>query len=176
MGKIYTKTGDAGKTSLCGSDRVSKDDLRIEVLGELDELCSYIGVVLSFDCPDEMRIQLQVVQKHLYEVSSFVAGFCDFDVFAACNYLEEYIDALSEELPELTDFIAPGGESSAAYAYLARAVCRRAERRLVLVSKKYKELKSLITYVNRLSDFLFIVARSLNQHAGVSETVLKDVL
>lgn len=175
MATIYTKTGDAGKTTLSGRSTISKDDLRIEIIGELDELSSCLGIVLGFDISDEIRRQLLMIQKHLYEASSFIAGFSGFDVFAATNYLEKYIDEISEKLPELADFVVPGGESAASNVYFARAVCRRAERRLVLLSRKQKELMNLIPYINRLSDFLFVVARYINHCSGIEESLLKDI-
>jgi cob(I)alamin adenosyltransferase len=175
MSKIYTKTGDSGKTSLSESERVTKDDLRIELIGELDEISSHLGVALSFDVPEGVRSDFHQIQNDIYKLSSSVAGFVDFDTFAAASRLEKQIDGYSDELPELKEFIAPGGASSAAHVYLARAVCRRAERRLVLLAKKHEELGDLITYVNRLSDFLFVMARYLNMKAEVQETVLKDI-
>lgn len=175
MSKIYTKTGDSGETSLSGSTRVSKDDLRIEIIGELDEISSHLGVVLSFDVLEKVQSDLRQAQNDIYKLSSAVAGFGDLDVFVMVARLEDQIDEYSGELPELKEFIASGGVSSAAHVYLARAVCRRTERKLVLLVKKYGELKDLITYVNRLSDFLFVIARYLNFGAGVSEATLKNI-
>ncbi len=175
MSKIYTKTGDSGKTSLSGSAKVSKDDLRIEVIGEFDEISSHLGVALSFDVPEKVRLNLQQIQKSIYKLSSSVAGFKDFDTFAVVNRLEKQIDQYSSDLPELKEFIAPGGVSSASHVYLARAVCRRAERRLVLLTKKHEELKDLVVYANRLSDLLFVIARYLNYREGVSEIVLNNI-
>jgi cob(I)alamin adenosyltransferase len=175
MPSVYTKSGDKGETTLRGAKKVPKDDLSIELIGELDELSSILGIVSSFDIPSEQIGELNAIQHNLYTLSSCLAGFIDFDAFINSERLEGWIDSYTKKLPELTDFILPSGTPGATHLYHARAVCRRAERRLVLLSKKEKRFKEYVPYINRLSDYLFELARYINHIAGVSEKKIKDI-
>lgn len=176
MSKIYTKTGDGGETSLFGGKRVKKSCLEVDALGEVDEANALLGVLVS-ELPEDtfvgVRERLMMVQHRLFVVGSNLAGvqmdlgtmpeLQDADVKA----LEGWIDEMERELPPLTQFILPGGHEAAAHAFVARAVCRRAERRLVGVSQIYPKLSPLLKqYLNRLSDYLFVLARWINVKNG----------
>ena len=176
--KIYTKTGDQGETGLLGGIRVNKSHLAIEVCGSLDEANSLIGVGVSFGLPEVIALQLTQIQNDLFDLGSRVAA-CLSDAsrpaqFPVANIekLESWIDQAQSSVPPLTAFILPGGSPGGAHLHLARSVCRRAERRLVsLVEAGVKqELSVELIYLNRLGDLLFVLARSANQLAGVTET------
>lgn len=172
--KIYTKTGDAGDTSLGKRERVKKDDLRIELLGEIDEVSSLLGVAAASGVSEEVLQGLRLLQRELYEASSCVSGCMEFDAFTSTQRLESAIDVMIKKLPEITCFVAYSGTQAATQLFLARAVCRRAERRLVLLSRKYKEFVPLISYINRLSDYLFTLARFVNLEAGISDVPVTE--
>ncbi len=172
--KIYTKTGDAGDTSLGKGGRVKKDDLRIELLGEIDEVSSLLGVAAASGVSEGVLGDIRTLQKELYEANCLVSGCAELDVFTSTQRLESAIDAMTKKLPEITCFIAYSGTQAATQLFLARAVCRRAERRLVLVSRKYKEFVPLISYINRLSDYLFTLARFVNFEAGISDVPVTE--
>jgi cob(I)alamin adenosyltransferase len=176
--KIYTKTGDAGMTGLLGSGRYAKDEPRIEAYGSVDELNATIGSVRAAKPHDEIDRMLARVQNDLFVVGSALAdpdpegrfhNAVDPDMTAQ---LEFWIDMLEDELPPLTQFILPGGTSAGAALHLARTVCRRAERHVVTLSRATGESvpTTVIIYLNRLSDFLFVVARAANARAGVCDT------
>lgn len=170
--KIYTKTGDTGKTSLLFGKRVAKDDLRVEAYGTVDEANSAIGLAVSF-MPDhvaltDVRAYLTEIQQVLFNVGAELAtppgrrpGWEATD--AHVTFLETAIDALEERMPPLTSFLLPGGSHPGAALHLARTVARRAERLSVTVSGREELNPVVITYLNRLSDFLFVVARFVNQ-------------
>ena len=188
--KIYTRTGDAGETSLVGGARVSKRDARVDAYGDVDELNGVLGVVLAslhsssaFDARSQRAAlgdivdAIVTIQRDLFAlgarlgdptdtISSRVAkaNLQDADVLR----LEQLIDRLEAELPPLAHFILPGGVEPGAALHLARTVCRRTERRMVALQPAVHEL--LIRYINRLSDLLFVMARAVNHRAGVSET------
>lgn len=169
--KIYTKTGDAGQTSIYGGSRMSKDAPRIEAYGTVDELNSMLGI-LSTDpnTPDESRSLLLNIQNRLFNIGSFLAGvpepgINDEDVAA----LENDIDRMDSMLPVLRNFILPGGCQLAAQAHLARTVCRRAERRIISITPTLNTPAIILTYINRLSDWLYVFARLINFNAGISE-------
>ena len=168
--KIYTKTGDKGETSLFGGRRVSKADLRVETYGTIDELNSVIGVAISkIQNPppkaDEIQNKLIKIQKDLFEIGLILANpskKSKTNLGDRILELEKMIDELSRELPELKNFILPGGGITGSLLHLARAVCRRAERRTVELSRKERIDKNIIAYLNRLSDLLFTMARVIN--------------
>ena len=176
--KIYTKTGDAGETSLLGGQRVKKSCLEIDAIGEVDELNASIGILISLlDSPPG---QLITVQHQLFVVGSNIADvqmqlgsvpkLCPEDITA----LEQWIDAMETELPKLTQFILPGGHTAAAQSFLARAICRRAERRVVDVQTKYPALDPFVKqYLNRLSDALFVLGRWINKKSDSAEVAWK---
>jgi cob(I)alamin adenosyltransferase len=170
--KIYTKTGDAGETSLFGGNRVSKSDPVIEVLGNIDELNSILGILVSMLPEDLVKLAdiLKDRQKELFSAGAILAATqstiapkkVDGISARVLTELELQIDDWQEELPELQHFILPGGKPCSAYAHLARAVCRRSERSLVRLQKKLPVDPLLLAYFNRLADWLFVLARKLN--------------
>lgn len=176
--KIYTKTGDDGTTGLVGGTRVKKYAPRLEAYGTIDELNSHLGVIRSLDIPQEIVELLIQIQNKLFNIGSRLASDEKGDEFTSglavqkqdIEVLEKVIDQYEEELPELRNFILPGGELSVAQCHVARTVCRRAERRIVEFSEQGNVQPELIKYVNRLSDFLFVLARYLGHQKGVDET------
>jgi len=177
MNKIYTKTGDSGETAMLGGKRVKKSCLEMEAIGEVDETNAAIGLLLSQLDGEfvEVKERLVEVQKKLLVIGSNLAALQTATVpvpelkEADVTGLEEWIDEMASDLPELTQFILPGGHKDAANAYIARTVCRRAERCLIGLSEKYEVEPVLKQYLNRLSDCLFILARWLNLQQGVEE-------
>ena len=165
--KIYTRTGDAGTTGLADGSRVAKDSPRIEAIGAVDELNSALGVLLAESLPDAARACLDGVQNDLFDLGGelSVPGHAIVSM-AHVTRLERELDRLNAGLPALKEFILPAGSRAAALAHLARAVCRRAERRVVTLSRKQKSGPAIPAYLNRLSDLLFVLARALNRHAG----------
>ena len=165
--KIYTRTGDAGTTGLADGSRVTKDAPRIEAIGAVDELNSVLGALLAEKLPDAVRACLDNVQNDLFDLGGelSVPGHAIMSN-AHVERLERALDGFNKALPPLKDFILPAGSRPAALAHVARTVCRRAERRLVSLSRKQKIAPALLAYVNRLSDLLFVLARGLNRVAG----------
>lgn len=176
--KIYTKTGDAGETSLFDGTRVSKTDLRVTAYGEVDELQAALGVARAAGLPldlDEMCVTMQrdlfAVGARLADPSQKIAARVDKAIVTEDQVvrLEGWIDRLDAELPPLRHFILSGGTPAGAALHLARAVCRRAERAVLHVGVHAVEPVVLV-YINRVSDLLFTMARAANHRAGVSET------
>jgi cob(I)alamin adenosyltransferase len=167
LSKIYTRTGDAGTTGLADGSRVAKDSARIAALGELDELNSVVGLLLAEELPADICALLTGVQHDLFDLGGEMAipGSALLNE-KSIGELEEAIDHYNETLGPLKEFILPGGTRAAALAHLARAVCRRAERQLVAVAGTEAISESGRKYVNRLSDLLFVLGRSLNRLAG----------
>ncbi len=165
--KIYTRTGDAGTTGLADRSRVSKDAPRIEAIGAVDELNSALGVLLAETLPETARSCLDNVQNDLFDLGGelSVPGHAIMSK-AHVERLERELDRFNASLPPLKDFVLPAGTRAAALAHVARTVCRRAERRIVTLSRKQKIAPALPAYLNRLSDLLFVLARSLNSAAG----------
>jgi len=176
--RIYTGGGDRGETSLGDGSRVSKLDCRIAAFGTVDELNSLIGVVLAGELPDELRPVLGRVQNELFDVG---ADLCvPFEVEgrlrveqAMVDRLEALCDAFNEDLPELKSFVLPGGTEATARLHVARAVCRRAERAALDAAQELELNPGVLVYLNRLSDLLFILARSANAAAGRDEPLWK---
>lgn len=177
---LYTRTGDAGMTSLVGGARVKKNSVRLEAYGTLDEFSSFLGCVLSDPkCPAEVRGQLQSVQNILFNLGSYLATEAPEGEKPAVRGLDEkdmsdlegWIDALDEQTPRVKAFVLPGGCMTAARAHVARTVCRRAERRILDLAEVAYVDPALISYVNRLSDYLFILARYFNFMEGVEEII-----
>jgi cob(I)alamin adenosyltransferase len=174
--RISTRTGDDGTTGLADRSRVAKDALRIEAIGAADELNSVIGVLLSEALPDDVRTCLTGVQHDLFDLGGelSVPGHSVMSE-AQVARLEAQMEALNSVLPPLEEFILPGGSRTAGLAHVARAVCRRAERRVVALSRREKKVPAVVLqYLNRLSDLLFVLARTLNRHAGVGEVSWKQ--
>lgn len=175
--KIYTKKGDRGETSLLGGSRVPKDHLRIESYGTVDELNSHLGLLrdmLKGDYHDE----LVRIQNELFDLGSLLAlekGDHKFELKqidgSQVEWLESEMDRMNEDLEPLKNFILPGGCLPASQAHVARVVCRRAERLLVSLSETEELEDTLIAYLNRLSDYLFVLARHITQSQGGDETI-----
>jgi len=165
--KIYTKTGDQGETGLWGGKRVSKDDDRIQTYGTVDECNAAIGLARSVLANEDLDAQLYLIQNQLFVVGSDLASELKLDNVpriqpADIANLEQEIDRLEAELAPLQQFILPGGTQAAAYLHLARTICRRAERWAVSLASHEAINPSVIHYLNRLSDFLFVAARFAN--------------
>jgi cob(I)alamin adenosyltransferase len=170
--KIVTRTGDDGTTGLGDGSRVGKDSPRIEVLGNLDELNSAVGCVLAEPLPDIVRDALAPVQNDLFDLGGEVcipgrSALWDAHV----ERLESRIESLREPLPPLRDFVFPGGSRAGAMCHLARAICRRAERSLVALRAHEPVSELSVKYLNRLSDLLFLAARTINVAAQSPETI-----
>ena len=175
--KIYTKSGDDGQTGLLGPGRVSKSSPRVAAYGAVDELNALIGVARTTPLDDRADSWLNDIQNDLFVVGSALADsgpngrFQDALDPARATALETAIDTLDAELPPLTTFLLPGGSQAGAVLHLARTVCRRAEREVVALGLIPGESVAgiLVVYLNRLSDFLFVLARAMNARAGVAE-------
>jgi cob(I)alamin adenosyltransferase len=170
LSKIYTCTGDDGSTGLANGDRVDKSSIRVEAMGNLDELNSLIGVIEASDISSDISGYLLNIQHRLFDIGGEIAtpGSAT-NAPASVDRLEELIDSYNEDLPALKEFILPGGSLSASLCHLTRSVCRRCERSLVELSHtEYLNPESL-RYINRLSDLLFVLARTLNQGKGGKE-------
>jgi cob(I)alamin adenosyltransferase len=179
--KIYTKTGDQGKTSLIGGTRVLKFHPRIEAYGTIDELNSYIGLIRDHDIAPHFKEILLEIQDRLFTAESLVAldpaskievklpQLHDLDI----ELLEKEIDAMNEVLPELSSFILPGGHPVVSYCHVARCVCRRAERLIIRLNQSQTVPDKVIPYLNRLSDYLFVLARRLGKDVNATETPWK---
>ena len=174
--KIYTKTGDKGETSLIGGVRVPKYHLRIESYGTVDELNSYIGLIIDSLQNSDVSNSLFEIQDRLFTVGSVLASdpatskmkipdLHESDI----EFLENEMDKMDLTLPELKNFILPGGNISASYCHVARCVCRRAERIVVLLSSESEAPEIIVRYLNRLSDYLFMLSRKIVHDAGAKE-------
>ncbi len=170
MSKIYTHTGDEGTTGLPKGRRVPKDSLRIEVLGTLDELNSMLGTAASFGLDLELQKTLKALQDDLIALSVDLSNEKNMADQKKAENLEGLIDTMSADLEPLKKFILPGGTQGAGLLHLARTVCRRAERRLVSLSRQEKVDSTALKYLNRLSDCLFIMARLENKKKGMAES------
>jgi len=177
MAKIYTKTGDKGETGLVGGKRISKGALRIEAYGDVDELNAVIGVAASLIDTKEIHQILMQIQDKLFVVGADLATLPDYKgtrfvpkiKTADVQEIEIWIDHYEGELPQLQNFILPSGTTPGAFLHLARTVCRRAERHVVRLSKEETIDAEVIQYLNRLSDFLFVLARTVNARHNIPE-------
>ncbi|MEZ5357811.1 MAG: cob(I)yrinic acid a,c-diamide adenosyltransferase [Candidatus Zixiibacteriota bacterium] len=173
--KIYTKTGDGGETGLWGGTRVGKDNARIHAYGTVDECNAILGVARTFGAPAEFDARLERLQNILFIVGADLATPSDATTAidrispADTALLESWIDDYEAELPKLKQFILPGGKELAAYLHLARTVCRRAERWVVELAGQENINPDALTFLNRLSDFLFVAARMANHQSGVND-------
>jgi cob(I)alamin adenosyltransferase len=171
--KVYTKTGDKGETSLVGGQRVGKDSPRVDAYGDVDEVNSLLGFVRSHLQDAEIDRILAIIQNRLFIVGADLASPMDVQAPRIgpddSLWLEETIDRYNRQIPPLKEFVLPGGAPAGALLHLARTVARRAERKVVRVAKKEPINGELIVYLNRLSDLLFVLARVVNQRAGVVE-------
>jgi|TARA_B110000967_G_scaffold208806_1_gene262294 cob(I)alamin adenosyltransferase len=164
LSKIYTRTGDKGKTGLADGSRVDKFNSRIESLGNIDELNSIIGIVLTEKIPNDMKAILERVQHDLFDIGGelSIPNHMVIDE-KKIDFLENSLDKMNNELQPLKEFILPGGSRISSYCHLARTVCRRVERNLFKLAQSDKVNEASLKYVNRLSDMLFVLARFLNK-------------
>jgi len=172
LSKIVTRTGDDGATGLGDGNRTDKDSVRIKAIGDVDELNSYIGLLLSEPMAVQLHDELLVIQHALFDLGGelSIPGHTMLNQLQLSK-LELIIEKINAELSPLKEFILPGGTRASAIAHVCRSICRRAERTLVSLNREEKVSELARQYVNRLSDFLFILARELNRQAGT-----KDVL
>mgnify|MGYP006151765519 CR=1 FL=1 len=174
--KIYTKKGDKGKTSLIGGTRVPKHHIRIESYGTVDELNSWLGVIRDLTPNEAVKSLLKEIQDRLFTVGSALAADPEHSKMILPDIkptdveaLELDMDRMNESLPELKNFILPGGHLTASYCHVARCVCRRAERLVVALAEQEAVDELVIQYMNRLSDHLFVLARYLAHNDGAEE-------
>jgi cob(I)alamin adenosyltransferase len=175
--KIYTRTGDNGTTGLIGGSRVKKYDIRLEAYGTIDELNSYIGVVRSMQTDTKADHILEKIQNKLFVIGAHLASDDSIllvkkqmpIVESDIELLEQTMDEMNEQLPELRNFILPGGCQAVSFCHVARTVCRRAERLIVELSEKVEVDPNLIKYINRLSDYLFVLSRKVSMDQKTAE-------
>ena len=180
--KIYTKTGDSGTTGLIGGTRLPKHDSRIECYGTIDELNSYLGLIRDQEIPNNSKVIIINIQKQLFAMGAILAmdpviqkkpkgKRFQTPVLKpeATTLLETEIDAMNITLPPLTHFILPGGHSTVSYCHIARSICRRAERITTKPNSKQPVPTEVLIYLNRLSDFLFVLARKLSKDLKAEE-------
>ncbi len=181
--KIYTKTGDDGTTGLFGGTRVPKHHIRIESYGTVDELNSWLGLIRDQNIPDHHERALISVQEQLFTVGAILATDPEKAVLkngkerlnipqislTEIEFLERAIDEMDAQLPQMTHFILPGGHTTVSYCHIARTVCRRAERMATLLYENESFNASVLSYLNRLSDYLFVLARKLSYTLNADE-------
>lgn len=173
--KIYTKTGDKGMTSLIGGTRVAKNSVRLEAYGTVDELNSYLGMLRSYAIDGQIKSELIAIQSKLFDIGGNLATdpanqqvkleVKDADI----EMLEKAIDRMDAEVPPMKYFVLPGGDQVVAFCHIARTVCRRAERRILDLAGEAAVDELLISYINRLSDYLFMLSRKTAFEMGVEE-------
>tara|TARA_R110002049_G_scaffold80907_2_gene205697 strand:- start:53 stop:628 length:576 start_codon:yes stop_codon:yes gene_type:complete len=181
--KIYTKTGDKGTTALFGGTRVAKHHLRIESYGTLDELNSWMGLIRDQKIDQRYKAIIAIIQDKLFTVGAILATDpekmilkngkerLNIDKISAADIelLEKEMDAMNEELPQMTHFILPGGHTTVSYCHIARTVCRRAERLASHLNENEPFEASILSFINRLSDYLFVLARKLSKDLDADE-------
>ena len=179
--KIYTKFGDSGETALYGGTRIGKDASRIEAIGAVDELNAHIGYAQTLIDDVDLSDLMAQIQNHLFAIGADLATptthtkATEFRIAADfTRVMETAIDTLSEELPPLTNFILPGGCPAGAILHIARVVCRRSERRVVHLAHEEEVNSEIIRSLNRLSDLLFVLARTVNFRAEAPEPIWKS--
>lgn len=176
--RLYTKTGDQGQTSLLGGQKVSKAHYRIEAYGNVDELNSFIGLLKDHqDVDARIGNQFYWIQEHLFSIGSLLAteeGFKGFELpkisTVEIKQLEVWIDKISGELPELKNFLLPGGHEVVSLCHVCRTICRRTERSVVVLAEQEAVDKEIIIFLNRLSDYFFAMARKMAQKLNAPET------
>jgi cob(I)alamin adenosyltransferase len=175
LNRIYTRTGDDGTTGLGDGERVQKDSPRVAAYGTVDELNSLIGLVLATeDLAPDIAGSLTRIQHQLFDLGGELSmPGTSIITAAAVTGLENTLDEFNADLPPLKDFVLPGGVYEAAVCHVARAVCRRAERRLCTLAREERVNEQAVRYLNRLSDLLFVIARVLNRQSGVAEPLWK---
>jgi cob(I)alamin adenosyltransferase len=180
--KVYTRTGDKGTTSLVGGVRIEKSSVRLEAYGTIDELSSHLGLLVSLLDDGEDRQTLLRIQKNLFNVCTHLAtDQSQTPLYPSARlpenevaFMEQQIDAINALLPEAQGFILPGGCQAAAQAHVCRTVCRRAERRIAALAATAVVGEEILQYVNRLSDYLFVLAKKINFNKGVNEILWQN--
>ncbi len=167
--KIYTRTGDDGSTGMADGTRVAKDDLLVHAIGEVDELNSQLAVV-ACHAADDFTGSIKAIQNELFNVGAELTLGQAIIKQENINWLEQNLDELNLSLTPLKEFILPGGGLAASHCHVARAICRRAERSIVRLNKQNELNSYLMAYINRLSDYLFVLARILSKAEGKDET------
>jgi len=174
--KIYTKTGDKGQTSLIGGTRVPKYHVRIEAYGTVDELNSWVGVIRDSIAEEKTKLFLIQIQNQLFTIGSHLASDPDKSKMKLPEITEDHVRALEDEMdaidsivPPMKHFVLPGGSIAVSHCHVARCVCRRAERCIIHLSETAPVDELLIRYINRLSDYLFMLSRKLTQDLGAEE-------
>ncbi len=174
---VYTKTGDKGKTSLIGGTRVPKNHYRLEAYGTVDELNTFIGMIRSYELDEVTEKQIIDIQNKLFVIGAYLAtdsnvtdlrDKLDYDE-SIIEALEEEMDRMEKELPPMKNFVLPGGHPGVSYCHISRTVCRRAERRILTMAGETEVNPWVIRYVNRLSDYLFVLSRYLSKHFKAKE-------
>jgi len=174
--KVYTKTGDKGETSLFGGKRVAKYNKRIQAYGTSDELLSWMGLIRDQNIDDHFKNVLKEIQDRLFTLGAELAADPDKPKLkkpdlheSDIDFLEKEMDIMNESLPEMTHFVLPGGHTIVSYCHITRTVCRRCERIVIELSTKEKINELIIKYLNRLSDYLFVLSRKLSQELKAEE-------
>ncbi|MCW8910179.1 MAG: cob(I)yrinic acid a,c-diamide adenosyltransferase [Gammaproteobacteria bacterium] len=170
LSKIYTRTGDKGTTGMADGSRIDKDSLRVAAMGDIDELNSVLGMVLARCKPGRVSEMLLTIQHDLFNLGGQLS-MPDYNLVTEdrVQWLESTLDEMNKDLSPLKEFILPGGGDAAATCHLARAVCRRAERTVVALAREYEFSNTVKSYINRLSDLLFVTCRVLSKEAGEDE-------
>jgi cob(I)alamin adenosyltransferase len=175
--RVYTKTGDKGKTSLIGGTRVSKHHYRLEAYGTIDELNTFIGMIRSYEVDEATEKQIIDIQHKLFVIGAYLATDEKVaDLRDKLKYDESIIEAVEKEmdrmendLPPMKHFVLPGGHPAVSYCHISRTVCRRAERRILAMADETEVNPWVIRYVNRLSDYLFVLSRHLSKYFQINE-------
>ena len=175
LSKIYTRTGDNGTTGLGDGTRINKDSLRVEAMGDVDELNAVIGILLTEPLSETISKTLTRVQHDLFDLGGEICipGHAMVKP-ERVDALENVLDELNDKLEPLKEFILPGGTRAAAYCHLARTVCRRAERQLVRLDRNAAVTPASLKYLNRLSDLLFVMCRAINKDAGTPDVLWQN--
>jgi cob(I)alamin adenosyltransferase len=174
--KIYTKKGDTGKTGLIGGTRVPKNAIRIDAYGTVDELNSFLGVVRDYEIDEKYKAQIIEIQDRLFTIGSSLASDPEKSNMkipdlkeSDIETLENWMDEMDAELPEMRFFVLPGGHQAVSFCHVARCVCRRAERIIVELNDTEFVAPLVLSYMNRLSDYIFVLGRKITQDLGAKE-------
>ena len=175
--KIYTKKGDKGHTSLMDGEIVNKHNLSVDAYGTIDELNSFIGLLKDYLEDDKLKAVLNNIQLKLFSIGSILASGKNQNISEKVKIekkdvlgIESMIDRFGDDLPELKNFIIPGGHKTSSYSHVCRSICRRAERRISELNNLYKINPYILSYINRLSDFFFVLSRHIKHSDNVEET------
>ena len=175
--KIYTRKGDSGQTSLIDGDMVNKHNLSVDAYGTIDELNSFLGLLKDYIKDDKIKDILNKIQIKLFSIGSILASGKNKNISEKVKiekkdveYIELEIDRLNKDLPELKNFVIPGGHKTSSYSHVCRSICRRAERKISELNNKSSVNSNILAYVNRLSDFFFVLSRFLKYSDNVSES------